>query len=306
MKRPQFIIFTDKDYTINVEDKKLNQIFHLVATMGGMVIPVTGRTVGDIEESIKTKKIRMPEIIVGDNGANIYSADKHTFLIQKKLEHDKVMQIVDNFLQNDGNLDFIRYTNGENIFASNQEEVRNYYKNSKKVKFCSNIYEEIKKAEDITKLTLAGKKEQIKQNADFVEKLDFWTDMDKTQFPKREYKNYRLDIAQKNINKGEAVKALVAMLKPIYGYLCLGNGRNDISMFKVAIDNGMIAAIMSNSDSELIEEIEKYAKNKKGKVKKVPIDKDLANRYILKMAKEFQTIKKTESKIETRKKNLER
>ena len=257
MKRPQFIIFTDKDYTINLEDKKLNQIFHLVATMGGMVIPVTGRTVGDIEESIKTKKIRMPEIIVGDNGANIYSADKHTFLIQKKLEHDKVMQIVDNFLQNDGNLDFIRYTNGENIFASNQEEVRNYYKNSKKVKFCSNIYEEIKKAEDITKLTLAGKKEQIKQNADFVEKLDFWTDMDKTQFPKREYKNYRLDIAQKNINKGEAVKALVAMLKPIYGYLCVGNGRNDISMFKVAIDNGMIAAIMSNSDSELIEEIEK-------------------------------------------------
>ncbi len=74
MKRPQFIIFTDKDYTINLEDKKLNQIFHLVATIGGMVIPVTGRTVGDIEENIKEKKIRMPEILVGDNGANIYSA----------------------------------------------------------------------------------------------------------------------------------------------------------------------------------------------------------------------------------------
>ena len=293
MKRPQFIIFTDKDYTINLEDKKLNQIFHLVATMGGMVIPVTGRTVGDIEESIKTKKIRMPEILVGDNGANIYYANKQTFLIQKKLENKKVIKIVDEFLRNGGNIDFIRYTNGKNIFASDQADVRNYYRNSRKVKFCRNIYEEIRKAEDLTKLTLAGQQEQIMQNAEFIKNLDFWTDMDKTEFPKREYKNYRLDIAQKNINKGEAVKALVAMLKPQYGYICIGNGLNDVSMFKMAIDDGMIAAIMSNSDLELIKEMEQYAKSKKGKVKKVPMDKNLANEYILKMAREFQSQQKT-------------
>ena len=148
MKRPQFIIFTDKDYTINLEDKKLNQIFHLVSTMGGMVIPITGRTVGDIEESIKTRKIRMPEIIVGDNGANIYSEDKQTFLVQKKLDHEKVIKIVDEFLKNGGNIDLIRYTNGKNIFASEQPEVRHYYRNSKKVKFCDNIYKKIYNYQD--------------------------------------------------------------------------------------------------------------------------------------------------------------
>ncbi len=50
MKRPLFIIFTDKDGTINVKDKQLNHIFHLITTMGGMIVPITGRTVGDIED----------------------------------------------------------------------------------------------------------------------------------------------------------------------------------------------------------------------------------------------------------------
>ncbi len=203
------------------------------------------------------------------------------------------MQIVYEFLKNGGNVDYIRYTNGEKIFATNQEDVQNYYRNSHRVEFCSDIYEEMQKAEDITKLTLAGKKDQMKQSAEFVQSLDFWTDMDKTGFPRKDCNNYRLDISQKNINKGEAVKALVSMLKPIYGYLCVGNGRNDISMFKTAIDDGMIAAIMSNSASELLEEMEQYAKNRKGKVKKVPTDKNLANKYILKMAKEFQSCEKT-------------
>ncbi len=304
MKRPEFIIFTDKDCTINLEDKKLNNIFHLVSTMGGMVIPVTGRTVGDIEENIRQKNIRMPEIIVGDNGANIYLPNQHTFIIQKKLEHKKVMDILHEYLKNGGNIDFVRYTNGENIFASDQEDVREYYRNSKKVKFCSNIYEKIQQAEDITKLTLAGRREDIEQRAKFIQNLDFWTDMDRTRFPKKEYENYRLDIAQKNISKGEAVKALVAKLKPQYGYLCVGNGRNDISMFETAIDNGMIAAIMSNSDPELIDYIEQYAKGKKGEVKKVPLDRDLANEYILKMAKEFQSRQKTREREIREKKRL--
>ena len=81
IKKPQFIIFTDKDGTLNLEDKQLNHILNLITTMGGMVVPVTGRTVGDIEESMREQKIKVPEIIVGDNGANIYSTSNHAFLI---------------------------------------------------------------------------------------------------------------------------------------------------------------------------------------------------------------------------------
>lgn len=72
IKRPKFIIFTDKDGTLNFEDKQLNHIFCLVMKMGGLVIPITGRTIGDIKSDFVQRKIKVPEIIIGDNGANIY------------------------------------------------------------------------------------------------------------------------------------------------------------------------------------------------------------------------------------------
>lgn len=297
IKKPQFIIFTDKDGTLNLEDKQLNHILNLITTMGGMVVPVTGRTVGDIEESMREQKIKVPEIIVGDNGANIYSTSNHAFLIKKLLDHEKVMNIIDEFLKNGGNPDYIRYTDGANIFTAEKKEVKRYYRKSKTAKSYEDIYQAIQQAEDITKVTLAGPKEQIQQMAEFVKGLDFWTDMDITKFPSEEYQNYRLDIAQRNINKGEAVRLMVEQLKPRYGYLCVGNGYNDVSMFKAAIDDGMIAAIMNNSSLELKEEMAEYSRGRrKGKVMVIPKDKDLANQYILKMAKMFQERMKTEER----------
>ena len=59
IKRPSFIIFTDKDGTLNLEDKKLNQVFTLISTMNGMVIPITGRTVGDIYGNLKENNLRI-------------------------------------------------------------------------------------------------------------------------------------------------------------------------------------------------------------------------------------------------------
>ena len=37
LKRPAFIIFTDKDGTMNLQDKNLNNIFRLVHAMNGMM-----------------------------------------------------------------------------------------------------------------------------------------------------------------------------------------------------------------------------------------------------------------------------
>lgn len=299
IKRPQFIIFTDKDGTLNLEDKQLNNILSLITAMGGMVVPITGRTVGDIEESMRNQKIKVPEIIVGDNGANIYSTSNQDFLIKKLLEHEKVMAIIDEFLRDGGNPDFIRYTDGVNIFAARQKDVKDYYRKNKTAKIQDDIYQSIQEAEGVTKVTLAGPKEKMEQMDDFVEGLDFWTDMDQTKFPRKECENYRLDIAQRDINKGEAVRLMVEQLKPRYGYLCVGNGYNDVSMFKTAIDDGMIAAIMNNSSLALKKEMQEYAKaRKKGKVMVIPTDKDLANQYILKMAKRFQERMKIEEKKE--------
>ena len=297
IKRPQFILFLDKDGTTNLEDKNLNHIFHLVSTMGGMVIFVTGRTVGDIEGELKQKKVNVPEIIVGDNGAVICYTKTGELVEQKTLEHEKVMQMVNNFLVNGGEKDLIRYTNGKEVFASKEKSVQKYYKGNKIVKFCDDIYETIEKAEDITKVTLAGKEELMKQSAQFVEQLDCWSDRGVTKFPKKESENYRLDIAQRNISKGDAVKSLVQKLQPHCGYICVGNGANDMSMFKTAIDDGMRVAVVeakrgSKEKEEMdkvFEEIRQYSQEKKkGRVERVPFDRNLANQYILKKAKCFQ------------------
>lgn len=297
IKRPKFIIFTDKDGTLNFEDKQLNHIFCLISNMGGLVIPITGRTIGDIRSDFVQRKIKVPEIIIGDNGANIYHEKSGRFVLQKVLEHEKVLAIVNYFIANGGNVEFIRYTNGGDIFASKDKEVKDYYKKSKAIKLYRDIYGGLQKTQDITKLTLAGSQEMMQKTSKFARELDFWTDMDVTKFPKGNYHNYRLDVAQKDINKGEAVKWITARLEPEYGYMCVGNGFNDMSMFQVAIDDGMRVGVMKNSPIGLIEEVRQYARDKnKGKVSEVPFGRDLANKYILKMAKCFQTYMKTQER----------
>lgn len=100
--------------------------------------------------------------------------------------------------------------------------------------------------------------------ATYVEDLNFWSDMGATKFPKASYQHYRLDIADRNISKGNAVKLINSILKPPFGYMCIGNGENDISMFKQAIDDSMLIGIMEDSPQSVIEEMKNYvALNKK-------------------------------------------
>lgn len=300
-RKPQFVIFTDKDGTIDLGDPKFNGILQSINSMGGMIIPTTGRTVGDIIESLKKKNIKVPDIVVGDNGANIYSYKESKFISKMLLEHDKVMQIIKQFIKNGGNSDLIRYTDGSTIFASNSNEVRKYYKNSKVAVFSENINNTINETLEITKITLAGTKEEMQELSEYIKKLGYWTDMGATKFPTGERGNYRLDIAQNDINKGQAVKKIVnEKAQPQYGYICVGNGENDIPMFKQAIDDGMIAAIMKSAPAEIIEEIREYARGKQGKVMIIPENKNLANEFLLKVSKIFESKMKAEQAAERR------
>lgn len=221
MNRPKFIVFTDKDGTLNLEDKQLKRIMKYITSIGGMTILTTGRTVGDVKEDFKRRKLTLPKIIIGDNGANIYATDKDTFLIKRRLEQEKCAKIIEYFLQNGGNPDLIRYTDGSHIFASTAKDVEAYYQGNKTAQLFERVQDEILKTEGLTKITLAGSKKQMEQVAEYVATLGFWTDMDATKFPQRDAQNYRLDIAQKGINKGEAVKRNSKLAKTrIRLYVC--------------------------------------------------------------------------------------
>lgn len=295
IRKPSFMVFTDKDGTLNLKDKQLSNIIALITAMGGMIVPTTGRTVGDIEEDFEKRKIMLPKLIIGDNGANVYSTVHQEFIMKKTLEQEKVKKVLDHYRKIGGNPDLIRYTDGKHIYASQEKNVKKYYQHSQMAKLFEDMEETTETSKEITKITLAGKKELMEEMAEYVQNIGFWTDMDKTKFPRREDENYRLDIAQKNINKGEAVKAIVKYFKPQYGYMCVGNGYNDISMFEQALRDGMIAAIMEESDPKLIKQMQNYAKEVgRGRVLIVPRDKNKANRLIYKQAKIFQAYMKSQ------------
>lgn len=289
MKRPKFIIFTDKDGTLNLEDKELSNIFKLIASMGGMVIPVTGRSVKDFEEELRRRGITVPELIAGDNGGTVYSTSKKQFLIKKDLEHDKAMGMIDHYLENGGDINLVRFTDGTRTYVSTAKEVKTYYKNKKEIVFCDDIYQKMKETKEITKITLAGSNEIMTKNAEFAKDLNLWTDSGSTKFPKASDGNIRTDISQNGINKGEIVKLLVGELKPEYGYMCVGDGNNDLPMFKQALEDGQYACVVGSAKQELKDKVRKMEKGTKGKRIEVPRDKNLANKFILKMSKVFQS-----------------
>ena len=294
IKRPNFIIFTDKDGTLNLEDPKLDVVFKLIISMNGLIIPITGRTIGDIIDSLKSNNLIIPEILVGDNGANIYSSSQQEFLLKKTLNREKVNQIIAKFQKDFGNVNMIRLTDGEFIYAVNHPDIQNYYRNNNSVKFFDTIETAMDNMPEITKITLAGSKAQMQDISNYVKDLDFWSDMGSTKFPSSDYEYYRLDVADKNINKGNAVKLLSSILQPPSGYICIGNGENDISMFKQAIDDGMLIGIMEDSPQSVINEMKNYVKLKKrGKMIIIPSDKNKANKYIYRFAKLYQQKIKT-------------
>ncbi len=263
LKRPAFIIFTDKDGTMNLQDKNLNTVFKLVHAMNGMMIPTTGRTVGDIQEDLKGNKLINPVLLIGDNGGSIFFTKSKEFVYKQTLDSEKVKTVISHFAELGGNPEMIRLTDGESIYAINNPEVQQYYKKKHTVKYGKDIDSLLDMMPETTKITLAGTKPQMQEMAAYVDNLNFWSDIGATKFPNASYQHYRLDIADRNINKGNAVKLIYSTLKPSFGYMCIGNGENDLSMFKQAIDDGMLIGVMEDSPSSVIEEMKSYVASKK-------------------------------------------
>ena len=283
-----FIIYTDKDDTIDVDDKNFNSIISNVKKIyKGTVVWISGRTIGDTKSLLSSRNITLPDIIVGDNGAT-YEFTESGYKFKLGIKHEKILELIDEYSRIGGNINNIRFTNGENVFVQNTPDTRNYYKNNHAVIFVPNIIEKMQATKDITKITLTDTQNIInnKEFLDALQKLDFWTDSAPTRFP--DFSGLiRMDIASNTINKGKAVQALNEVLTPKLGYVCIGNGNNDIPMFKQAIDDGQIVAVMENSDPGLIEYIQNYAQNKSALVFVIPAEKTLANNFINTISQAF-------------------
>ncbi len=262
--RPLYLVCLDKDGTTDLTDPDLNTIFSLIKTTKGEVVITTGRTPADVIDEYRKHGIQVTPYIIADNGAIIVHDGKT--ILKKTLEQEKVKGVLEEFVAQGGDLGLIRATDGERIYAADTPEVRAYYKDKDIVTFIpkEQIVERLSGREELTKITLAGSKELMDKMTKYSEKIGYWSDEGKTSFPTKEQGNIRLDISQRDINKGNAVKALVGILKPGLTYFCVGDGKNDLSMFKVALDDGANAVVI-DQNQELVEMVEEHHKKNGGR-----------------------------------------
>lgn len=288
------VFYIDFDGTINPRDKEFNNCIKEISEMGGMLVPVTGRGIADIENIFIENNIELPMFMAGDNGTVIKYHPQTEISEERKdkskkdiyetrFDREKMKKVLSYYLENGGNPDLVRATNKNKIFASkNNKDVRKYYKSNKTAKLYKDVVEEILETEDITKITLAGNSELMKKVSQYVrDELELWTDADNTKFPNREENNWRLDITASN--KGEAVRIINSILEPTLGYVCIGNGRNDIPMFRKASEDKKMIGVMKSSPKEVIEEVKKLEQENGIKVFYIPNNENYANRYIAKM-----------------------
>lgn len=246
--RPLYLVCLDKDGTTDLTDPELNSIFSLIKTTKGEVVITTGRTPADVIDEYQKHGINVTPYIIADNGAIIVHDGE--IIAKKTLAQDKIRGILTKFRESGGDISLIRATDGEKIYAADTPEVREYYTGKNIVEFIpvDEIEERLIESDGITKITLAGSKEMMSLMAEFSEGIDYWSDEGKTSFPKKEHKNMRLDISQRDINKGNGVKQIVGMLKPALTYFCVGDGKNDFSMFQVALDDGANAVVIDENE----------------------------------------------------------
>lgn len=310
----------DLDGTMDLTDPRLTAKILKMSKNGTIFVTATGRTNNYVRETCKRYGIMPPRFIIADNGGTIYDNVNREYIMRTTLPTETRTRLLSEFMQRGGNPDEIRYTDGDNVFASTSSDVKKYYENETIIEYRDAeelIREGTEEESNITKITLAGSKKLMVQMIEFVkeEGIKCWTDIGATKFPVTSRRNYRVDITYGDISKGRAVEFL-SEHTGIQDFTCIGNGPNDFSMFKYALDCGMpVIVVRSNQreeSKELIARVEDYARSieqeDKVTVADFPINKYIdsldskksAKQRRVRFAKEIQA--ETTPRIDTSKK----
>ena len=261
----------DLDGTLDLTDTKLSAEILKLSKMGVSFVTATGRTNSYVIDTCRKNNIIPPRFIIGDNGGSIYDTIQKKYIKRTSLPINKRKILLEEFLRLGGAIEDVRYTDGEYVYASDNEVIRRYYAREESIAYKTNkeLLEEILGDDtDITKVTLAGNEKLMKKIIQFIEEngIKCWTDIGATKFPKRTRRNFRLDITDGETSKGEALEFLTKHME-IDSFTCIGNGPNDLSMFKYALDSDMSVVVVKDTEDgeltkeseELINEVKDYA-----------------------------------------------
>ena len=256
-------IITDKDGTILLNDTLRETLRSFKEKNLGVniyVIANTGRTIQDMINCLEQENIPINyfDYIIGDNGAVCLDVKTNEQLYKEMLDKEIVLDVIKKFIDNGADISQIRITNGENIFAFPTEKVREYYEDQKDVIYKEDMLD--LESIDITKLTLSGPHEQIREINKYIKQKfkGYKTHIGKTNFPNKSENNYRLDFTGMH-TKGEAAKTLKQELG-LDTCIYLGNDLNDITMFSTALEDDDFIVIASHEHKKITEMLMSYLK----------------------------------------------
>lgn len=266
----RFCMF-DLDGTLDLTDARLSAEILKLSRMGVSFVVSTGRSNSYVINTCRKNNILPPKYIIADNGGSVYDTIHKKYLRKISLPVSKRRSVIEKYLELGGKTDDIRYSNGDNLYVVDDKLVRKFYENDSTATYYSKeeIVENLLAEEaDVTKITLVAQRKLMDELVRFIQENDIkcFPDGGNTKFPEKSRHNYRLDITDGETSKGDGVKFLVEHLG-IDTFMCIGNGQNDFSMFKYAIDTDNQAVIVRNYENgemlhesqELVEKARAYA-----------------------------------------------
>lgn len=261
----------DLDGTLDLTDARLSAEILKLSKMGVSFVVSTGRSNSYVINTCVKNNILPPKYIIADNGGSVYDTIKKVYLRKVDLALSKRNRLIQKFLELGGRVEDIRYSDGDNLYAVNDELVKRFYFKDKTVTYYGReeIVGQLLRADvDVTKITLVAQRKLMDKLVKFMkeEELKCFPDGGNTKFPEKSRNNYRLDITDGETSKGDGVRFLAEHLG-IDTFMCIGNGQNDFSMFKYAIDTDNQAVIVRNYENgemlheskELVEKAMTYA-----------------------------------------------
>lgn len=235
------IIFSDIDRTLAIEgvisDKNKQKVENYIKK-GGLFVLVSGRSVSYTK--MIANKLKGIRYIICTNGSIIYDLKHDKIIYSNKISYDSLAKVYE--LCNENNFKFIMTGIDKDLVnkdpLSNQEIFNDLNKT---------LYESI----DVTQIVVYGSsKDKIINIENIINKID---DLEVTNKNRALYdktyvsdKNYWLDVAPYNTNKGDAVIKLCDLLNiDLKDTVRIGDDLNDLPMFlkegvNVAVDNAMV------------------------------------------------------------------
>lgn len=226
------LFYSDVDDTIIDKrgmTEEIKKMTNLIFENKDFFIPCSGRPTQSLVNTFKNLKIKYA---IGYNGSEIIDITKNKILYKEHLKKDDVLKII-KYLQ-EIDCEFLLY--GNKIFAS---DIKNQYA-LKEQELCQMemLQLNFQNVGSTPKVLGLTNPEDNQKNVELL----------KEKFPEFEIalsKPFFIEITQKNVSKGNAIKKLNELLnadeKNCY---CFGDGNNDLSMFdlninKIAVENAV-------------------------------------------------------------------